>query len=96
MLSDCAPGQQLDSAEAMSVILSCEQNNGKQNVGSTPNKHLLTFQHVFVKLLLTILPLCRTKVFKTPLIRKGKIITIVFCILNQLYLFCCSLRIISC
>lgn len=47
VLSDCAPGQQIDSAVALSVILSCEQNNGQQNVGSTPNKRLLTFQHVF-------------------------------------------------
>lgn len=47
VLSDCAPGQRLDSAEAMSVILSCEQNYGQQNLGSTPNKRLLTFQHVF-------------------------------------------------
>lgn len=47
VLSDCAPGQRIDSAVALSVILSCEQNNGQQNVGSTPNTRLLTIQHVF-------------------------------------------------
>lgn len=81
VISDCAPGQRLDSAVALPVILSGEQNNGQQNVGSTPNKRLLTSMCLKeVPFLLTILPLCRPKVFKTPLIRKGKIITIVFCI----------------